>query len=357
MDSILLERVYKETKEALNAIYKGRKKALFLQKVMWSITGLFFVLILINIAFGYLPNSNNSIVSFFKQFQATPDNPYATIYPIIGLVVLLYPTTYLFANSFQKFKEKEAATISKMVKRLFPKVEFTQQLAAPKKEITKSKLFAWANKGTATYSYGQIRGQSNDKTVNIADIGIVEENVSNNLINTLMQIPLLNMFVILYQYVLKNTLTNKTADNAYFTYRGMFCWLSFKKSLQGHTVILTNNQSSKLNRFFSASFKEEQKVVLEDPRFTNEFIVYSTDQVEARYVLSTALMERIVKLKETFNQPILLSFQNKEMYLAVKSEHGLFSFPSGKIDNIKMVAELAHNISTALAISDELKLN
>lgn len=357
MDSLVLQRVYKETKDALSTIYKGRKKTLFLQKIMWGITGLFFVLLLLNMAMGYLPNSDTSVVRFFKQFQATSDNPYATLYPIIGLFVLLYPASYFFTNAFQKFKIKEAATISKMVKTLFPKVDFTQQVAAPHKEIAKSKLFAWVKKGTPSYSYGQMRSLNNGNPIQIADIGIVEENVSNKIIVTLLGIPILNMFVILYQYVLKNMLTNKSAENTYFTYRGMFCWLTFKKSLNGHTVILTNNQSTKLNRYFSSNFKREQKISLEDPRFTNQFMVYSTDQVEARYVLSAAVMERIIALKEKFDQPILLSFQNKEMYLAVQSEHGLFSFPSGKLDDIKIIEELAHTINTALHIATELKGN
>src|SRR5690606_23428736 len=100
--------------------------------------------------------------------------------------------------------------------------------------------------------------------------------------------------------------------------------------------------------------KEEQKVNLEDPRFTNQFIVYSTDQVEARYVLSMAFMEKIIALKEKFDQSILLSFQNKQMYLAVKNKHGLFSFPSGKLDE-KTVEELAEDINTALEIAADWK--
>lgn len=352
----LIQKTYNETSEALKGIYKKRKTTLFFQKIMWAITGLFFIVMLLNMAVSYFPNTENSFFSFFKQFQASASNPYASFYPFIGLMALLYPASYFFVNTFQKFKIKETETIAKMVNTLFPKVIFTQNTVAPIKEITNSKLFAWVIKATPMYSYGQIKSTTNENPVNIADIGIIEENVSNKLIGTLMHIPFLNMFAMLYQYVLKNIVTNKAADNVYYTYRGMFCWLSFKKSLKGHTVILTNNQSSKLDRFFSSNFKEEQKVMLEDPRFTDQFIVYSTDQVEARYVLSSALMERVVLLKEKFNQPILLSFQNQQMYLAVVNENGIFSFPAGKLDTIAVIEELANDINTALQIASELKL-
>ncbi len=356
MDNLLIQKVYSDVKGVLNTIYKQRKRTLFFQKIMWIITGLYFVLMLLNMGTTYFYNSENSLIVFFRQFQATESNPYAYMYPIIGLIVLLYPTAYIFAKAFQKYKIKETETISKMVKMLFPKVGFTQQVVAPVKEITNSKLFSWVKTDTPIYSYGQIIGKANEKTMNIADIGIVEDNVSNKFIGILMRIPILNIFVILYQFILKNVLTNKTADNVYFTFRGMFCWLSFKKKLNGHTIILTNNQKTKLDRASSFKFTNEQKIHLEDPRFTDQFLVYSTDQVEAHYVLSVALMERIVTLKEKFSQPILLSFQNQQMYLAVENSNGLFSFPSGKLDTIKIIEELANDIETGLKITSELKL-
>ena len=75
-----------------------------------------------------------------------------------------------------------------------------------------------------------------------------------------MRIPILNMVVMLYQYVLKDIFSNKTSDNVYYTFRGMFCWSSFKKKLNGHTIILTNNQSVKLDRFSSFKFTNEHKI-------------------------------------------------------------------------------------------------
>lgn len=350
-----LEQVYTEVSSSLSAIYKKRKRTLLFQKTMWFITGLFVVFMLLNLATHYVSDLKNSFFTFFERFKATPDNPYANLYPMIGFVVLLYLTTYAFAGAFQKFKIKESQTMAKMVNMLFPEVSFAQNTAVPAKEIAKSKLFTWVRPDSTMYSYGQLRSAANGNTINIADIGIVEENVSNKTKSMLMQIPILNMIVILYQFALKNIFTNKLTDNVQYTFRGMFCWLNFKKSLKGHTVVLTNNQNSKLNRFLSTNFKEEQRINLEDPRFSNEFIVYGTDQIEARYILSTALMECIVGLKEKFNQPILLSFQHKQMYVAVKNENGLFSFSSRELSSVKIIEELVHDIETALQVGSELK--
>ena len=345
---------YSETSKELNTLYKKRKRTLFLQKVMWGITGIYLVSMLALLAMQYVPKFQNTSWAFLDVFKNTPTNPYASLYPIIGLIILLYPTTIIFTRAFQKFKTTEQKTIAKMVGTLFPQVEFTQAAMAPANEVVKSKLFAWVKEGSPIYSYGQIRRKTNDTEINITDLGIVENNVANKFLGTIMHIPILNMLGIIYQTVFKNMVSNKVADNTNYSFRGMFCRLHFKKKLNGHTVVLSKNQMARLDRLASFNFKEEQKIHLEDPRFTGRFMVYGTDQVEARYVLSASIMEKIVALKEKFDRPILMSFQNRQMYMAVKNENGLFSFPSGKLNDIGVVEELANDIETALKTSDEL---
>lgn len=352
MESERIRTVFNEVSTSLNEIYGRRKRTLFFQKIMWGITGIYFLLMLVNMVLSYIPNVQ---LGFLDAFQATIQNPYANVYPIILLVILLYPAVFFFTNALKKLMEKEQITISKMVKMLFPKVDFGQGMAAPFKEIKNSKIFSWVDSTTMVANYGQLRSSIDNRVVNIADIGIIEENTANKLAKGLMHIPILNILVIFWNYVLKNIFTNKTADNVQYTFRGMFGWLAYPKKLHGHTVVLTNTHKSKIDQFFSSKFNEEQKVLLEDVRFTNKFVVYSTDQVEARYVLSTALMERILALEEKFNRPILLSFHNEKMYLAVENTHGLFSFSSGKLDDIAIVEELVNDIETALHISASLK--
>ncbi|WP_215224681.1 DUF3137 domain-containing protein [Echinicola shivajiensis] len=347
-----IQNTYIATSKSLAQLYRKRKRSLFYQKVLWSITALYIIAMLIIFGLNYFANTP----AFLKPFQVSPNNPYINVYLLSGLVLLLYPSSLGFAQAFKNFKIKENETMVNMVNNLFPEVEFSQGLIAPNKEIIKSKLFSWLKKESPMYSFGQIRSHSRDLQINIADIGIVENNASNQLLGALLQIPLLNMFVLLYQYVLKNMVSNSSVDNHTFTFRGMFCWLKFKKKLNGHTVVIPNNTCTKLNRLISYNFTEEQRIRLEDPRFAEQFLVYSTDQIEARYVLSASLMERIVTLKEKFNQPILLSFQHQQLFLAVENEHGLFSFPSGKLDDLKIVEELTHDIQTGLQIASELNL-
>lgn len=345
-----IQAAYLATSRVLNVLYKKRKRTLLFQKLMWGITGFYLVLMLVFPGIQYLPALESRTWDFLELFRATPSNPYASLYPIVGLLVLLYPTTIFFTKAFQKFKTIEKETMAKMVKMLFPQVDFTQGTLPPVKEVVTSKLFVGLKADSAIYSYGQLRSKTDRSEINIADIGIAENNVSHKFLSTIMHIPMLNMFGVLYQNVFKNLATNKLVDNTQYSFRGMFCWLHFIKKLNGHTVVLPKSHLAQFYRWASFDFKEEQEIHLEDPRFTEKFVVFGTDQIEARYVLSAILMERIVTLKEKFERPIFMSFQNKQLYVAVVNDNGLFSFSRGNLNDIKVVEELANTIETALAI-------
>lgn len=355
MKNQLIQQTYTEIKAALDTLYQQRQSTLFFQKITWSITSLYIVLMLLMAVVPYFVSLENSDSIISDWLLPVSKNPMTTVYLFGGLIVLIYLSTTIFVSRFQQFKQQEYTTIAKMIKRLFPKAEFTQNTKAPEKVILKSKLFPWLKKESPIFSFGQIRSQTNGNTVNIADIGISENNISNKITNTLLQIPVFNTLIILYQYGYKNIFTNQSADNQQFTFRGMFCWLSFKKRLNGHTVVLPRSTSTKLDRLASFNFTNEQEVLLEDPRFTNQFVVYSTDQVEARYVLSAALMEKVVALKSKFNQPIYLSFQNRELFVAVKNENGLFAYPAGKLERIEVIEEMVADVEMGLEIGESLK--
>jgi len=354
LDQNRIQKTYVDVKGELALLDKKRKSTQVFRKITWLLTAGYFVLMLLIGAANYFPKLKSSYPAFFQFFESTPTNPYASAYPMFGLIFLLYVSTSVFVRRFRNFKIQESAIMTKMVKQLFPKVDFTQNIVAPAHEVVKSKLFSWIKKDGPIFSYGQLRTKANDVEINIADIGIIEDNISNKMAAALMRIPILNMIVIGYKYILKNIFSNQSADNLYYSFRGMFGWLRFKKKLNGHTVVLPHQLTTQLDRLASFNFTEEQRVHLEDPRFTNQFVVYSTDQVEARYVLSVALMERITLFAEKFKKPIFLSFQNQQLFIAIKNENGLFSFPTGRLDAVEVIEELASDVTTALQMANAL---
>lgn len=110
---------------------------------------------------------------------------------------------------------------------------------------------------------------------------------------------------------------------------GVAVILSVKKSFQGQTVVFKD--WGIFNSFHSLGnmFNKLQKVSLEDSVFEKEFEVYSDDQLEARYLLTTAFMERILKVREAFKgKKIQFSFFDNMLFIAIDSSENMFETTS-----------------------------
>ncbi len=101
------------------------------------------------------------------------------------------------------------------------------------------------------------------------------------------------------------------------------------------------------------------KVNLEDPEFEKYYDVYSSDQIEARYLITTAFMNRMVELaKKGIGQNITLSFEHGNINIAVASSKDWFELPIMKSANdIVVYRAIILEIITILSIIDSLKLD
>lgn len=75
-------------------------------------------------------------------------------------------------------------------------------------------------------------------------------------------------------------------------FRGVFIEFDMNKNFEGHTFLFERAATNRNINFDASKFQE---VKLEDPEFSSKYIVYSDNQVEARYVLTTAFIERFKK--------------------------------------------------------------
>jgi hypothetical protein len=87
-------------------------------------------------------------------------------------------------------------------------------------------------------------------------------------------------------------------------------------------------------------------------------VVYGEDQVEARYVLSTSLMERIVNFRRKTGRKVYLSFADTLVYVAVSYRKALFE-PRvfSTILDFKSAEAYFDDLHLALGIVDDLNLN
>lgn len=104
----------------------------------------------------------------------------------------------------------------------------------------------------------------------------------------------------------------------------------FNKHFKGVTIVRPKDFSSSLGAWFSKniySFGDKNVVELENDTFNKNFIVYSNDQIEARYILTPSLMERIGALNQRSSHTVSLSFINANMYIAFPLTTNYFEPP------------------------------
>lgn len=118
-------------------------------------------------------------------------------------------------------------------------------------------------------------------------------------------------------------------------FKGIFFIADFNKNFKGSTFIGPDIGDSffGIGRLFEKWTNGKGELVkLENPEFERYFTAYSTDQVEARYILSTTMMERLVQFRKKVNGNLHLSFVQSNVYIALSVREALFEpniFSSG----------------------------
>lgn len=100
-------------------------------------------------------------------------------------------------------------------------------------------------------------------------------------------------------------------------FKGVLISIGVGKNFMGHTIVRT--------REFMFNKKVYEEVKLEDPVFGKEYFVDSTDQVEARFLLTPAFMERFKNITASFKSyESQCSFKDGKILLALSCFGDLF---------------------------------
>ena len=119
-------------------------------------------------------------------------------------------------------------------------------------------------------------------------------------------------------------LKHQSGKNEHVVFQGQVLCFSMNKSFHGETRVV-KDQGSMIN-WISKQASTLEKVALEDPTFESHFEVYSSDQVEARYLLTTAFMERLLNLQKVYNASDTLQcrFSDRTLQITIPSNVNLF---------------------------------
>ena len=146
--------------------------------------------------------------------------------------------------------------------------------------------------------------------------------------------------------------------HTYTVFNGVVIRMSMNKSFEGITVV--RPKTVEVTDCSDLKKAHLEQVVLEDKEFNDNFSIYSTDQIESRYLLTTAFMERLKNLTAAFvSLGTFCSFHDKYIYLAPYTTGDLFNLCSltKPITNSTQFEVLFEEFVSILQFVDHFKLD
>lgn len=288
-------------------------------------TGIFLAALALLYFVGF--NINGAVYGvWFDDNEANVPLIVATAVAIIGFIM------YVGAihNSKEKFRQKYKELIIKpIIKFIHPSLEYDPKNFIQNHEFAHSQIFL---EKADNYSGDDLVEGEIDKT----EIRFSEVHAS-------------------YTVQAKNQHTVPIFD-------GIFFIADFNKNFKGKYYVLPDTAERLLGKFGQKfqklAINRGHLISLEDPEFERYFVVYGSDQVEARYILSPALMARMTAMKKDFPDNLYFSFVGSQINVAISQsgeqlEQSLFS----TVDNKERITNFFHLLASVIGIVEELNLN
>lgn len=145
-------------------------------------------------------------------------------------------------------------------------------------------------------------------------------------------------------------------------FQGVFFEADFNKDFKTKTFILPDYLERSLGfigkRLQSLNVGRPPLVKLEDPEFEKYYAVYGEDQVEARYILSTSLMQRLTEFGKKRKFAPYISFVDNSIFIAVLEHKNLFEPRIFRTNlNKDLILEYYNMLDLMIGIVDDLNLN
>ncbi len=155
--------------------------------------------------------------------------------------------------------------------------------------------------------------------------------------------------------LIRETEDSKGRKSSTTVFRGFLVQFDFHKNFNGETVITKDHTF--IGNFFTGFGKSGDRVKLEDPDFEDEFEVHSTDQVEARYLLTPTFMERLLGFSRRPGvKRLQLAFKDGSIYMAIKRSKNAFEGGSFNLNDPKLIEENIQDIGLIFDMVTELNL-
>jgi Protein of unknown function (DUF3137) len=145
------------------------------------------------------------------------------------------------------------------------------------------------------------------------------------------------------------TTSSKGQTSWHTIFRGMLFTADFNKHFNGRTIV-------KEKGFWD--FIAFGNIDLENPQFNKKFGVYTDDSIEARYILSPALMEKMLLLNQNWGSSLGFSFIRSQLTIAIPMDANFFEVSVwSKIDSDSKWLNDWQIIADLVSVVHDLDLN
>src|SRR5699024_8987218 len=131
-------------------------------------------------------------------------------------------------------------------------------------------------------------------------------------------------------------------------FKGILFLAEFNKNFRGHTLLRDRKikSFSHLKRYIWLFFtslvrgKKLNRIKLENKEFNQRFKTKTSDEIEARYILTPRFMEKLVSFSKESRNPVDISFRREYINIALSSKKNFYNpsiFRSMKHGQVKDV--------------------
>ena len=345
--------IYQELLPLLKNLEKTRHIYSLLSGISIASLQVFLFCITLFIFLGILSSMgivSSSIISGFSAYISFFPIPVAFV-PILGVLAAFFaPSMY----------EAQHKIIEELVKEMAPGFKYKKYKTIKSRDIERSSLFPFFKENQAVYVMGNggIEGTIENVEITFSSIALTSSSPYGR-INFLFYLPVINLFAVTFLY-LRPLVSRKKIEDIY-PFKGLFIMADLPKKIKGRTIVLPDTLEKKIG-FLAQSIqslsRQGELAYMESPEFENEFVVYTTDQIEARYVLTPNIMYKILDLKRKANRALMLSFTKNKVYIAMPGQTWIFDLLREKSAlNRDFLKTIYDDILLALGIVNDLGLN
>lgn len=259
---------------------------------------------------------------------------------------------FALMRGLQSLGEQETSLMGRIVGELFPEARLNPAGGADREALAASRLFSESTSlaGFDTTSYGRLEIPVGEQSMQVFDVGITPLRGSSLTANPL---------TTLYRSIIR-PIFGARVESTMHTFRGMFGYCRTQREFRGYVLLLPDHLENRVGYLAQTIQRIRQKngakfVHLEDPEFESLFAVYADDEVEARMVLTPAMMRRMTELRRSFNRDLMLAFRGDTFYFASETPDGFLRPGRRSLGDERLLEQLYREIGFCRIIESEMK--